>query len=96
MPRQHPQRNCKEQLSLWLMCAWPPFCAHVHTHTHTHVTTHKTYAENLSHTSFSLCSWRFQVEREGTDLWPIARLSEEGAGERLTQLKEEGERLLDG
>ena len=78
------------------MCAWPPFCAHVHTHTHTHVTTHKTYAENLSHTSFSLCSWRFQVEKAGTDLWPIARLSEEGEGERLTQLKEEGERLLDG
>lgn len=36
------------------------------------------------------------MEKAGTDLWPVARLSEEGEGERLTQLKEEGERLLEG
>ncbi len=33
MPRQHPQRNCKGQLSLWLMRARPPFSLHAHTHT---------------------------------------------------------------
>lgn len=60
--------------------------------------THRTTLKSFSHTSFTLCSLRFQVERAGTDLWLVARVSggRSGREREIDTVKEEGERLLDG
>lgn len=60
------------------MRAKPPLCL-----------SKKKHPENLLHASFSLCSWGFQVEKEGSEL------VKKGGG-AIDTVKEEWERVLGG
>lgn len=87
MPRQHPQRNYEEQLSLCLMLASRTFSLHAHTHTQNILRTFPTPT-----LVFALGDFRWKRQGQNCGLSPEWALKERER--EMGTVKEEGERLF--